>query len=328
MWSPATMDRAKYVAKFQNNTTEAEGMALVKHAIEADGRLTFIKCFEGARADFLVFDDNNPETALGIQLKTTRLAKRCSVNSQQYRFTCTSGYDGLAVLCIALDSRVRMWLLPGSAIGDSVCFPTTYQDTRQKYGSYETFELDLADDLVALLRHPPQGIQLYSKAQLVEPTSRNGRAEFQAYQHLTAALPLEFHPAPSEGLPYDCVVDGQRWQLKLAALNEATDRYTATAQKSAGKQGAGKKRKHSQYAEEDFEWLCVQLPSDMQMAYLIPMKQLAAHGLAGRLDCGSATLHFYPHRCSRTKTAWMTAYQIDLSDPEKALADYKRIRTM
>lgn len=327
MWFAVTMDRARSVAKFQNNTLEAEGLALVRHAIEADGRLTIEKCFEGARADFVVHT-GDPDKALGVQLKTTRHAKKCSVNSHQYRFTCTAGYDGLAVLCIALDSRVRMWLVKGCEIGNCLSFPTEYQTTRRKYGSHETFELDLVDDFLTLIHQPGDLITLSSVKQLVEPSSRNGRAEFKAYQHLTTALPLDYRPAPTEGLAYDCLVNGQRWQLKLATLNKVTDRYSASAQKAAGRQGAGKKRKHSQYAEDDFEWLCVQLPAHVQIAYLLPMSQLVAHGLAGRPDCSNATLHFYPHRCSQTRTEWLTAYQIDLSDQGKALADYKRIRAM
>lgn len=308
------------MAECSSNALEAEGLALVKHALGVDGRLTLVKCFEGARADFAVHS-GDPDRALGVQLKTTRFAKKCSPGSAQYRFTCTRGYDGLALLCIALDSKIRMWLMPGSAASNSVSIPTVTQTIREKYQVYETYELDLADDFLGMLAS--DAFNLQPVGELVTPRSKNGLAEFGAYQRLTAQLPLHFQSAPVEGLPYDCIVDGKRWQLKLAGLNEPTDRYVATAQKQAGRVGG--KRKHTQYAAADFDFLCVQLPEQLQLAYLIPMKVLVEKGLANRMDRTNATLHFYPHRSSRLKSTWINTYKIDLSSHQQALSDYRQI---
>lgn len=316
------------VAKFGGHELEAEGLALVRHALECDGRLTTVKCFEGARADFAVHL-GDPDRALGVQLKTTRRARRPAPavedGCRQYVFSGTTGYEGLAVLCIALDSRIRMWFVPGDAVtGESMRIPTESRSSRQGYCGYETFELDLADDLCRALREPEPHYVLRPVEELVRPVSVKGQAEYEAYRRLEAALPLEFEPARVEGSPHDCTVAGARWQLKLASLEPRTDRYQTSVQKAAGRL-PGKKRKHSQYAAEDFDYLCVQLPADRQCAYLFPMRLLLARGLAGRLDCSAGTIHFYPHRKAHKKTSWVEAFRLDLSDRRAALAAHRRI---
>lgn len=319
-----TARREHHTAKFGiNNAMEAEGLGVIRHALSVDGRVTLVKCFEGARADFVVYADD-PAKALGVQLKTTRTVARGSVGSSRYRFTGTSGYDGMALLCVALDSRIRMWMMPGSSTSTStVAIPTVNQSCRRRYARYETFELDLADDFLKILADPGSDYRLQPADDFMAPSSRNGKAEYLAFKQLQSSLPLSFEPAAVEASHYDCTVDGTKWQLKLACYNKATDRFGATAQKQIGRVGG--KRKHSQYDSEDFDWLCVQMPAEHKAAYLFPMSLLLQRRLAGRPDCSIGTLHFYPHRKAHPKTRWTEDYRLDLSDPRRALADYRRI---
>ena len=248
------------------------------------------------------------------------MAARATSGTLQYRFSDTNGYGGLMMLCMALDSRVRMWLVPGDRVGGTgMKIPVESRSTRKGYTDYETYDLDLADDLLRVLRDPSSsGVILAPVSTLICPTSPNG----QAFNYLKECLPLEYVPARVEGSPYDCTVDGLRWQLKLAWFDHVNDRYHANAVKQCGRFPGG--RRHCQYAAVDFEWFCVQLPPELQAAYLIPMTTLVARGLADRADCGGATVHVYPHRRVRSDD-WTDAYMIDLCDPLAALADYRRI---
>ena len=322
MSNPDVERRSPVTMLAQNNAMEAEGMSVVQHALECDGRLTFIKCFEGARADFVVHDGDE-NNALGVQLKTTRFARQVSAKCRQYAFSDTAGYQGLAVLCIALDSRQRMWLIPGGCItSDNVRIPVEATcKFRRGYVDHETFELDLADDFLRYMSS--EHINLAPVNMLVRPTSVKGQTEFDAYQRLTAAIPLNFQPADIEGSHHDCSVNGSKWQLKLACYIPSTNRYMCTAQKQNGR--CSGKRKHSQYAAADFDFLCVQMPANLQRAYLIPMAVLIQRRLAGRSDCTTATVHFYPHRKAQKRSAWVENFSIDLSSPRKALADYENV---
>lgn len=232
-------------------------------------------------------------------------------------FSNTDGYAGLAILCVALDSRVRMWLVPGAGVTtQNISVPVESQ-------SSETFELDLADDFCRILDDPGHQYALAGVEDLVRPQSKKGQAEFDAFARLAAALPLDFQPAAVEGSHHDCTVAGAKWQLKLAALNAKTDRYVASVQKQVGRCGA--KRKHAQYASEDFDYLCVQMPAASQSAYVFPVSVLMERGKVGRGGCCTGTLHFYPHRRAHPKTDWVEAYRIDLTSPRRALRDYRRV---
>lgn len=322
------MSRVDNLARFgKNNALEAEALDIVRHALSYDGRLTMEKSFEGTRADFCVHM-GDPSRALGVQLKTTRSARQLSKSSFQYRFSDTNGYSGLVLLCVALDSRVQFWLMPGSAVtATSVGIPTI-TTTQQRYSQYHTFELDLADDFIRILQSPGADYQLASTAEFAVPTSQKGQREFYAFQHLKEKLPLLFTAARIEGSAYDCVVDDAKWQLKSATYLSSTDRFIVTVQKIAGRIAGSKKRKHSQYAEDDFDWLCIQMPASYDSAYLIPMSVLLDRGLAGRLTCSTATVHIYPHRSAHPKTRWIDAFKINLSTPETAIADYKAVQRL
>lgn len=319
------MSRADNIAKFGGNSAlEAEGLEVVRHALACDGRLTFVKCFEGARADFCVYL-NDPNRVLGVQLKTTQRARQLSKTSYQYRFSDTNGYGGLALLCIALDSCVKFWLMPGDDVtATSVGIPTIFKKG-QKYAKHQTHEIDLADDFIHILEHPSDSFQLDTVASFNLPTNKKQQTEYWAFQHLKDRLPLDFSPAPIEGSAYDHVVDGQKWQLKVAHHTAPTDRYMVTLQKSGGRIPNSKKRKRTQYEEMDFDWLCVQLPPKLNRAYLIPFSVLLKRRLVSRSTCTTGTIHLYFHRSAHPKTEWIEDYKIDLSTHQTSMRDYRRI---
>lgn len=319
------MNRAANVAKFgRNNALEAEGLKIVRHALACDGRLTFVKCFEGARADFCVYLAD-PNLALGVQLKTTQRARQLSKSSYQYRFSDTDGYGGLALLCVALNSMVKFWLMPGADVtATSVGIPTILKKG-QKYAKHQTYELDLADDFVHILQHPSDSFQLDTVDNFNLPTTRKHQTEYWAFQHLKDRLPLDYTPALIEGSAHDHVVNGQKWQMKVANYTAPTDRYSVTIQKSGGRIPNSKKRKHTQYEEKDFDWLCVQLPPKLNRAYLVPFSVLLGRRMVSRLTCTTGTIHLYFHRSAHPKTKWIEDYKIDLSTHQTAMSDYRRI---
>jgi len=318
-------NRSNHVEKFgKNNDMEAKGIRLLQSCLSRDNSLVFNKSFEGARADFCVVLQNTTK-ALGVQLKTTGKARKLSIASEQYRFSDTIGYDGLAVICIAMDTS-RIWLIPGDEIhSNSIGIPTIQKcQRRHKYSCYETDIDNLPDQLVQILEaQQPQYIFQPIECFIV-PASKNRRAEYDAFKRLQQILPLTYVAPDVEQQPYDYTVDGSRWQMKLASYVKTTDRYSSTVQKCAGRL-SGKKRAHSQYEQDDFDWLCVQMPIDQRLLYLLPMKVLIERRVAGRLDCGSGHLHMYPHRYAHPKTQWIQNYKIDLSSQEIAIADYQRI---
>lgn len=322
------MLRAQHVKRFGgSNALESEGLEIVRHALEGDGRLTFEKCFEGARADFCVHL-NDSQRALGVQLKTTQTARQLSKSSYQYRFSDTDGYGGLALLCIALDSRIQFWLIPGNEVtATSVGIPTVPKAS-QRYSQYQTYELDLADEFVNILTGLQSSYHLDAVAAFTLPTNKKGQTEFWAFQQLKERLPITFNSAQIEGSAYDHSVNGEKWQMKVATYIATTDRYIVNLQKSGGRIANSKKRKHTQYEEADFQWLCVQMPQQHNSAYLIPMSILLERRVVGRLECTTGTLHLYPHRPAHPKTEWTKAYRIDLTSQQSAISDYNRIKIL
>ena len=99
------------------NEKEAQGLRLILQTLREDGRLEFHKSFEGARADFCVYNhDQTRAPALGIQLKTTG-GNVMQSGYKYYQFNCTDGYDGLLMVCVALHTQPpRIWIrrrIPG-----------------------------------------------------------------------------------------------------------------------------------------------------------------------------------------------------------------------
>ena len=313
------------VAKFKNNAMEADGFDLVCDIIKHDERLTVERCGEGTKADFVVHMADDRAHAIGVQLKTTAKPILYAKTCWRYGFSDTDGYAGLLLLCIAMDDTKRLWLMLGSDVGNttSIKIPVKRQSERRiGWTDHEIHPMDLGDKLVRFLTCPVDKVAICHTSSFMRPTSEKGQAEYEAFQQLKVALPLDYQPARVEGSHYDCTVHGSKWQLKLAKkLNEKTNRYTATAQKSVGRL-SGIKRK-LQYSEEDFEWLLIQLPA--AVAYLIPMRILVARRLAGRTDCSNASIHIYVNPAS-WRNEWIEDYKIDLATPTVALKDYERIQ--
>ena len=55
-----------------------------------------------------------------------------------------------------------------------------------------------------------------------KPTNRSALAEYYAFKHLQLSLPVLFIDPPAEHMSYDYVVDGKKWQLKLARYCKKT----------------------------------------------------------------------------------------------------------
>ena len=294
-------------------------MDLVREAIGRDPRFSFVKCAEGARADFAVHRRNRPDRAIGVQLKTCHRFQRVR-NTEFAAFSDTDGYDGLLVLLIScVTSPPRAWLLPGADIGTrSRIFISVAP--KQKYYDWSQHELSL-DNLPAKIHTASREMEPRPVDQLCRPSYYKRVVEYDALVELRKRLLLDFVEPDVEHLPYDYIVDGRRWQMKTATLCSTDDYHVRLSKYACRKDGKNVRR---QYEETDFEWLLVHLP-DPTRAYLIPMRELLAHGAAGRSDVKHGGLHLYPHRVPRSGPSWTHSWIIDLTSHTTAMSDYRRL---
>ena len=318
--------REENVAKFgQNYAKEAKGLAIVRDIIEADGRLEMRKCAEGARADFCVYFPGCEGHAVGCQLKTTHDYHHHQSGNLYFNFRYTSGYEGLMVVLVAcLDQGVKIWLRPGSTIAaQTLSIP---QHARGNWGYDWSVHAVEPEDLSQALATSflLNDIQSKPACDHIRPSSHTRAVEFDSQQRLEERLPLRFVAPASEHQHHDYIVDGERWQMKVASHCAKSDYFVVGLHKRVGP-------KLTQYAVDDFDWLAVVLPEHEVLRqttpkmYLIPMHTLQEHGVVGR-DLTGANVRVYPHRVSRANSFWAQEFTIDLSTHSTALADYHRLR--
>jgi hypothetical protein len=138
-----------------------------------------------------------------------------------------------------------------------------------------------------------------------------------------------FVDPPAENLSYDYLVDGKRWQLKLAGSHAKIDLYQVNCHKNAGRVGG--KKTYRQYGADDFDFLCIQLPEKtVDCCYVIPHSVLAERGIIGDVTRSKGCVDVYPHRRLTTRNRvytagvhWTEAYRINFAD--NPLADLARI---
>ena len=307
----------------ENNAKEAKGLDILCGALQKQGRLLFRRTAEGAHADFCVWPSGMEKRALGCQLKTTS-GSRLINGVPYYVFSKTRGYAGLLLVLVALtEPEPLLWLCNASDVASaSIAIPVQQKNrSRFTWGDSRTELGDLSTVMVAQSRHP--NITLQPVDILVKPKSPNHLKEYEAQQRLEAALPLEYVPSAIEGQAYDYLVDGDRWQMKLAYYNSKTDYFSCAVHKHS----SGEKQ---QYAATDFDYLALQLPKHevlggKNMLYLIPTKILKQRDLVGRCDISSSTVYMFPHRPKRGALSWTEHYAIDLSTQRTALAGYYRV---
>ena len=328
-----TVARAANLAKHgDNHKKEALGLQLLSRAIQKDSRLDFHKFFEQARADCCVYKPGAP--ALGIQLKTTGVNwVETRTRNEYYSFGDTNGYAGLLIVFVAIHTQPpRIWLAEGSKVV-STCVKIPVNRVHRSMKSdrvkeieltttanaiYEIYELALSGSSNYLLRSPTDH---------EKPTVRSVLAEYNAFKRLQLSLPVLFIDPPAEHMSYDYVVDGKKWQLKLARYCKKDNLYQVNCHKHAGRVDG--KMIESQYAVEDFDFLCIQMPENaVDCCYVIPQGELADRRLIGDSTRSNGNIRLYPHRSVTAKNGWHTGgvhwtetYRIDFaSDPLAKLA--------
>jgi hypothetical protein len=317
--------RAANLATYgENHKKEAQGLQLMSREFRADGRLEFHKSFEGARADFCVYRPGAP--ALGVQLKTTgENWVHGKTGYEYYNFSHTSGYAGLLIVCVALNVQPpRIFLADGSRVVSKGIFVPVH--VRREVGSDKLREVKLATVAGEIYKiymeamAGPSNYMLCSPIDHEKPTSQNALAEYNAFKRLQRSLPVMFIDPPAEHMSHDYVVDGKKWQLKLAQYNKKDNTYRVTCQKSAGRVD-GKLTKR-QYEVDDFDFLCIQLPvNTTDCCYIIPQGVLAEHGVIGKSANSGGAVHLYPHRrvaaWKSVHTAgvhWTESFRIDFAN--------------
>ena len=298
-----------------NNACEALGLKLVRDAIERDGRLTFLKSAEGARADFCVHLPGDDAHALGVQLKTTRSLQRVG-NWDRFIFQKTSGYHEFHLLLIGLTDPPRAWLLNGSDVSEKDIHIPAHATTTSKWAAAEIDVEQLAQNLWAAFSH---STNTCAASILHAPTAGTSRRrEYDAHGWLRRHLHVDFEEPAVEQSSWDYEVSGARWQMKLASYVPKTDQFRVGLCKSSG--GSTKQ----QYGREDFDYLAIQLPFEHAILrvtpphmYLIPMEVLFSRGLVGgSTSCACVTV--YPHRALGLRH-WTREFLVDLRDPTSAL---------
>lgn len=336
------LTREENVAKYGgSNAKEAMGLALVREALETDGRLCFHRSAEGARADFVVHLPGEEDRALGVQLKTCHTLQHPSAARHGHAwmgFSKTGGYAGLLILLISFTyDPPRAWLVAGQEIGDrgNITIGThhSYMWQRREAPLHK-----LPHRLLnAIQMGPLAALELQPVETLIRPSSATRSREFEAFCWLRERFPLLMHQPEVEHQAFDYLVDGAKWQLKLANYVPLKDRFHIGLSKLAG-MCEGKSTTRT-YDASDFDWLAVHLPSEHEKVvalqaprfYLIPMRTLVAHQLVGKAGVTGTALYLYPHRCTHTKrnvNAWVETYMVDLTSHASARADYERIRRL
>ena len=161
------------------------------------------------------------------------------------------------------------------------------------------------------------------------PSSRLQLQEYKTQLRLQEQLPLLFVPPNIEQQHYDFVVEGAKWQMKVAGYMglKTNDHFRVHVKTSYGMLGG--KKVYGQYRPEHFDWLAVLLPDHNLLKdvaphmYLIPMAVLQERGYVGRNGITGSTVCLYPHRMN--KAHWTKQFLIDLSSPTIALCGYRLI---
>ncbi len=316
--------RAAHLAKNGDNHKK-EAQLIFRLIQEGGNGLECHKSFEGARADFCVYMPDKP--ALGIQLKTTGVnIVHTRTGKEYYSFGKTDGYAGLLMVFVALHVEPqRIWLADGSKVVSKNVFIAVKQARRGARYDRLT-EVDLAtvgNTIHAIYDTAMSGTSKYvlrSPEDHEKPEKGSILAEYNAFKRLQRSLPVLFIDPPAEHMCYDYVVNGRKWQLKLAIKDDKRDVYRVICHKQAGKVGG--KCTFRQYEVGDFDFLCIQLPeSAVECCYVIPqgvLKELCVIGNATK-SCGA--VYIYPHRqVTTTKSVhvagvhWTEAYRIDFAD--------------
>lgn len=318
--------RAANLAKHgDNNNKEAHGLRLIARAIQEDGRLEFHKSFEKALADCCVYRLGAP--ALGVQLKTTGVNWVHNKSGYEYfKFSATDGYAGLLIVLVALHVQPpRIWIAEGSmVVSNPVRIPRIFRRGMKSDRVQEVELATVADAIYTKYMEAMSGSSTYvlrSPEDHEKPTERNALAEYNAFKRLQNSLPVSFMDPPAEHMSYDYVVEGKKWQLKLAQYYKTSkaDTYRVNCQKNAGTVGGKQTRR--QYEVDDFDFLCIQLPENaIDCCYVIPQSVLVKCGIIGDATKSNGVVYVYPHRRLTTTKAvhtagvhWTETYRIDFA---------------
>jgi hypothetical protein len=333
----ATARTANLAKHGDSHEKEAQGLQLMSRVFQADGRLEFHKSFEGARADFCVYRPG--AQALGVQLKTTGGNWVHGRTGKEYnQFRHTDGYAGLLIVFVALHTQPqRIFLADGSrVVSKSVTIPATFRREVRSDKLREVEVATVAGEIYTIYMEAmagPSNYMLRSPVDHEKPEDGSRLVEYNAFKRLQRSLPVLFIDPPAEHMSHDYVVDGKKWQLKLAQYNKKDNTYRVTCQKSAGRVD-GKLTKR-QYEVDDFDFLCIQLPvNTTDCCYIIPQGVLAERGVIGKSANSSGAVRIYPHRpvtaWNSVLTAgahWTEAYRINFaSDSLAQLAHITRGR--
>ena len=258
-----------------------------------------------SRADAL-FRPVGFDAGIRLQLKsaTAVRSKRAT-----YIFQHTSGYDGMALILIALD-REMFWIVPGKLVTQT-CLSVRLGTSRDKAWR--------ASDIGRVLEECFKDTQTFPHVPLQKAKLEcnvRGKVEQQAHR-LMVKLFASIGFKLSQPLLAPPTVDsllmgwGWRWHVQEKAANASSGRYLISLAKRAGALG------RVAYAKEDFDVLLAAILDEEHLSglFIFPVHILEEHGL---VEQKARTLRVYPpwslpkKQATKAKHAWQLDFFVDL----------------
>ena len=276
------------------------------------------------------FRGENTDECMPIQVKSSRIA-----SNNSYRFSATSGYDNMLLLCRPMPSSGHgTCVIPGFGLRSGVCLRTK---STSMYAPYLVPDRALASFITALFSSVrdcrathvwPSGkvidishIKFYTHEHLSTPVNAKRLIERQFSLRRSLLFPDHQYKMPEvQNTPVDILIDTVRIQDKVA--RSYGQGHTASLRKNAGRVCG--KRTSMPYTIEDFDALCLFTP-DLRYLFLIPAAVLAARGiLRSSQACGIGSITCYvpgeyrPIRRSIADT-WTSEYAIKMEEGAQSL---------
>jgi len=199
----------------------------------------------------------------------------------QYWFTIQHKYD-MPILCVCIKDK-RLWFFPENVL-DKMSLQIGF--TRSKYSAYEV----VSDRIQEHVRHVYDASAKYSIDVLNTPVSRSQQQE-QMYRKRREKYfsNTQFQYPEQNGLPYDFIVNGKRFQEKVLCKHPRLCGYICTF---------GKRKNRNtiiQYCKNDADYYWFHIPNE-NTYYIIPENVLIEQGFVNdSFDFKTArSITFYP----------------------------------
>lgn len=263
---------------------------------------------EGTRADGALRPRISGYTWFGIQMKAA--TQPCRPNA--YSFSCVRGYEGLLMVCIALDKQY-LWMLPGGAVKSTRLQITLGGKWDQYRCSWSQLSAVLACAWMCrdtFLRRPLSSLR--------RPSAQSSQVELLSLDLLAQALHdvgLACEAPIVQNGPVDMLVDTNiRSQCKArTARSNATPTFRVGMTRRCGSSGS------VPYSVGDFDAFlaCLVVGESLTGCFVIPARELVSRGYLDPIKWRTGiTLHlpWLTPKLAKARLAkeWQAAYFVNI----------------